>query len=1170
MANWQLIATAAVQNTANINIAQGFFANNAALNQLLIVITPNAGQAFSLSFDGVTINPGQPSPLVPQINIQYPCAALSADFEGTIANQVPGVNVVTWAWDFGDGTTANGQNVSHTYAAPGTYPVCLTITDNCQRTRIVQQNVTLPAYSIAVTPTPMIACKDGIGQIRYELNLQGGSGNGNETFPVNLQATVTGASGVIISGVEFNVSGSATVQAPIDGTATIANLELSIPNSVPIGTVLTIQLTYTVCGIEGVVTSTLTVQDCGEFTCPCSGPNAYNIDATILANSKLSTSILPQNGLTNACLAIRGSFQIDKDYSISGGEIRMQPGASINISRDAINDPALTVSIDHVQENGGIHGCTDLWSGIYIFTGETLNFTHNIISDAHGALGPKDKSNVHISRNIFDNNDWGIHVNGIGAPQLVVPNAILNYNTFTSTSQLLLNGNKPSGGIWVRNGFLSVGPSDSPQGPWNKFTRLKTGIDVETGAVGVGQALMSEFDMTNPPARGIHAGNASLLITYSSISDATEAINIDGPVLLAYENVLTNAVHAGIISEPSWLAQIERNNQLINCSRPDGVALWVSGGNGSLRINNNTIYSDGNQFSGRMVTALNITANNPFDYSEVKDNTILFSTAIPDWFQTGIKINQSNKQRVYGNTIEIPSNSAGIWVKDVKNSRFKENSVSWNSNFADAISRYGVISQMSDLNRYCCNQFFDLDFGLRYDGPCGANDIRHNEVNDGSIGITCTSATVLGEQVHAGNLWNGFAAQHFGTGFEKQNSKFWIQDGDFSMPGIQKTPPFWPQQPSDADFIDFLLGTASDCATDNTCLPPFFPEYAGEGEEDLNPIKPSDVSTSRKIYQGQEYGDMLNWELQRELLIRLKTHEELIGTNTSVDSFYYAIEGSNLDKFTDIEIAIDNIAKINPSSSIAGFALIDSISRQFSSLKTLDSLLILLPEGEASTLAKSQRKLCLESIGLYNGVLMALEAQLKIQRDAVLDDLIVNNALIVSNNTIETNLKQVNGLYLQLLKKERFEITEGEAIAIKSIADQCPLEGGKAVLRARILYNMHQMVYNDIEESTCGTQGNRLVERKEATVDETPNQIFRIQPNPTSGLIHILSLENDFLGQPVRVEIFNLTGVLIETQSFTLSGDNIFDLEHLSNGIYELRLTTQGGFLQTHKLILAK
>ena len=33
---------------------------------------------------------------------------------------------ISWLWDFGDGNTSTQQNTTHTYAAPGTYTICLT------------------------------------------------------------------------------------------------------------------------------------------------------------------------------------------------------------------------------------------------------------------------------------------------------------------------------------------------------------------------------------------------------------------------------------------------------------------------------------------------------------------------------------------------------------------------------------------------------------------------------------------------------------------------------------------------------------------------------------------------------------------------------------------------------------------------------------------------------------------------------------------------------------------------------------------------------------------------------------------------------------------------------------------------------------------------------------
>lgn len=45
----------------------------------------------------------------------------STDSDGT---------VVSWLWDFGDTNTSTDQNPTHTYAAPGSYDVTLTVTDN--------------------------------------------------------------------------------------------------------------------------------------------------------------------------------------------------------------------------------------------------------------------------------------------------------------------------------------------------------------------------------------------------------------------------------------------------------------------------------------------------------------------------------------------------------------------------------------------------------------------------------------------------------------------------------------------------------------------------------------------------------------------------------------------------------------------------------------------------------------------------------------------------------------------------------------------------------------------------------------------------------------------------------------------------------------------------------
>jgi len=50
-------------------------------------------------------------------------------FDGSGSSDADGT-ILSYAWDFGDGATATGVSVSHTYAATGTYAVALIVTDN--------------------------------------------------------------------------------------------------------------------------------------------------------------------------------------------------------------------------------------------------------------------------------------------------------------------------------------------------------------------------------------------------------------------------------------------------------------------------------------------------------------------------------------------------------------------------------------------------------------------------------------------------------------------------------------------------------------------------------------------------------------------------------------------------------------------------------------------------------------------------------------------------------------------------------------------------------------------------------------------------------------------------------------------------------------------------------
>jgi PKD repeat protein len=66
----------------------------------------------------------------------------STDSDGTLAS---------YAWNWGDATSATGVTAAHTYAAPGTYTVTLTVTDNSGATGATSQSVSVTS---SVDPDP--------------------------------------------------------------------------------------------------------------------------------------------------------------------------------------------------------------------------------------------------------------------------------------------------------------------------------------------------------------------------------------------------------------------------------------------------------------------------------------------------------------------------------------------------------------------------------------------------------------------------------------------------------------------------------------------------------------------------------------------------------------------------------------------------------------------------------------------------------------------------------------------------------------------------------------------------------------------------------------------------------------------------------------------------------
>lgn len=79
------------------------------------------------------------------------CVGEVVDFQELGSFAQTGFTIVDYMWDFQDGTTANGQNVSHAYSLPGQYRVQLTVTDDnddnvCTNTNLIDLEVLVSTF----------------------------------------------------------------------------------------------------------------------------------------------------------------------------------------------------------------------------------------------------------------------------------------------------------------------------------------------------------------------------------------------------------------------------------------------------------------------------------------------------------------------------------------------------------------------------------------------------------------------------------------------------------------------------------------------------------------------------------------------------------------------------------------------------------------------------------------------------------------------------------------------------------------------------------------------------------------------------------------------------------------------------------------------------------------
>ena len=174
-------------------------------------------------------------------------ASSSSDSDGTI---------ISYAWDFKDGSTGSGETISHTFSSAGSYNVELTVTDNEWATGSTTKTITVteatnqsPTASFTATPTsgtaPLEVSFNGSNSsdsdgtiISYAWDFKDGSTGSGETISHTFSSAGSYNVELTVTDNEW-ASDSATKNITVTTASTIANLYLVAEDGTYLGKLTT-------------------------------------------------------------------------------------------------------------------------------------------------------------------------------------------------------------------------------------------------------------------------------------------------------------------------------------------------------------------------------------------------------------------------------------------------------------------------------------------------------------------------------------------------------------------------------------------------------------------------------------------------------------------------------------------------------------------------------------------------------------------------------------------------------------------------------------------------------------------------------------------------------------------------------------------------------------------
>ncbi|MBK7879597.1 MAG: hypothetical protein JNK69_01500 [Saprospiraceae bacterium] len=905
----------------------------------------------------------------------------------------------------------------------------------------------------------------------------------------------------------------------------------------------------------------------GQTNCNC--PQGAIQIGSQGSNTLYTSTNLPSQ-LIGTTLCISGTLTINTSVSMEDCFVFMNSEAEIVVDGQTFG----TI-------NSEFRACTDfLWKGIRFINNAFLTIDDSQFFDAKNAINVIGNCPGRIIHSHFERNKVGVNLNSatmIGTFE----------NTFTCpvairqdiTLPFNPNGERSYAGIAGNNGSNILSSSNYFESLYHGIVAIRSTIAATNNVFRY--MLIKTFSPTTfSPGDGGYCVFSSES-TFSNFTNNTMAgsyvgIWADKSSLIDIHHNRFDTIDAGIYNFHARSNAMVRDNEF-NIGRY-GIFERFSLPGVAPNIHNNTIsrnaYSNEQESAGIKVEQVRnsggVISNNIMDldvfcYGVLLDNCVGHVVTNNQIFYS---ITYSNIGLVSGE---------GILVKSLGQNYIISNHINCN-NPPDRVSA-GVTCAASIGNTICCNTVTNAAKCFQFSGICDRSILQGNgNIGTYNDGFLINRGSIIGPQPNnvnnthpksSYNYWNPQSGGRIADARNLNGTGALARRSEVTAKGCIL--PEWPSiilpnQNCDVNPLNWFMsipsgGSNQFCGTLPDCQIPI----VGVRGDPENYISENDIAIARGELGQVENGNILEWEGMKHLILNLRINSNLLGLNSSVDSFYNAILGTNLMKFYLIDSFLFRASNLSLEEiSTNDSLLLQLVSYSVLREELLDSFRIATDSQDIANLILEMNENEINQEIVWNELNqnfvehIALITTMKDTVQAILNS-------IASVNALEDNEKMVRQLHIDLILPDLLIASPSQLNQLSALSALCPYKDGNLVFWARDLYNLYndQAIFND--STICTTPENLILDNfNESDIEH----ILNISPNPVKDIFEVSfgRINNEEL----HFKIISLDGKEMFDSGVQVSDPIRVHCHEWTAGIYNLVLYSSHKFLGRLSIVILK